>query len=99
MIENDSPKKYIAFRTLSIFSFHFLADIWNHWSLWVFSRFKKKHSANYTIGLFVNMDEITLDNDGDVMAVQAERWLFEECFQLTRLPSYHLRQRSNLFWH
>ena len=38
-----------------------------------FSRFKKKHSANYTIGLFVNMDEITLDNDGDVMAVQAER--------------------------
>ena len=34
---------------------------------------KKKHSTNYSIGLFVNMDEITLDNDGDVMAVQAER--------------------------
>lgn len=34
---------------------------------------KKKHSATYNIGLFVNMDEITLHNDGDVMAVQAER--------------------------
>ena len=91
MIENDSPKKYIAFRTLSIFSFHFLADIWNHWSLWVFFLFKKKKKkpATYSIGLFVNMDEITVHNDDDVMAVEAEWWLFEECFQLTRLPSYH----------
>ena len=89
MIESDSPEKYIAFRTLSIFSFHFLADIWNHWSLWVFFLVLKKNSATYSTGLFVNMDEITLHNDDDVMAVQAERWLFEECFQLTRLPSYH----------
>ena len=33
----------------------------------------KKNSATYSTGLFVNMDEITLHNDDDVMAVRAER--------------------------
>lgn len=53
--------------------------------------FLKKNSATYSIGLLMNVDEVTLHNDADVMEVQAWRRLSEKCFQLTRLPSYHLR--------
>lgn len=33
--------------------------------------FLKKNSATYSIGLLMNVDEVTLHNDADVMEVQA----------------------------
>lgn len=49
---------WLTFEIIEVYGFFFL--------------FKKKKSATYSIGLFVNMDEITVHNDDDVMAVEAE---------------------------
>ena len=37
----------------------------------VFFLFLKNNSATYSIGLLMNIDEVTLHNDADIMEVQA----------------------------